>query len=194
MKEKLEYFIKLKLKNPIKEEIEQILEVFSQIEYKKGEFFKRQDQVCERIGFIIEGSTQHYGIKNNGNKVTGRISLKNDFVTDLLSIRTKGFTPITIVCSEPTTLLVAPISKIQHLFETNLTLNRLMREYMAESIVEISKLYILFLTGTAKERYQFIIDKNPNLLKKVPLRIIASMIGITSTQLSRIRKKKGAND
>jgi ribosomal protein L10 len=48
----------------------------------------------------------------------------------------------------------------------------------------------LFLTGTAKERYQFILENKPELLKKFPLRFIASMIGITPTQLSRVRNKK----
>jgi len=57
-------------------------------------------------------------------------------------------------------------------------------------MLEMAKRYYLFIAGTAKERYQFIIDNNPNLVKKFPLRFIASIIGITPTQLSRIRNNK----
>jgi hypothetical protein len=65
-----------------------------------------------------------------------------------------------------------------------------MREYITDKVVDFGKLHILFLTGTGKERYDFILENNPALLKNTPLRFIASMIGITATQLSRIRKKR----
>jgi hypothetical protein len=54
----------------------------------------------------------------------------------------------------------------------------------------MAEIQFLFLTGTAKERYQRILENNPEMLRKFPLRFIASMIGITPTQLSRVRKKK----
>ena len=54
----------------------------------------------------------------------------------------------------------------------------------------MGKKNLAFLKGTAKDRYQFILENNPSLLKKFPLRLIASIIGITPTQLSRIRNKK----
>jgi hypothetical protein len=48
----------------------------------------------------------------------------------------------------------------------------------------------MFLNGTAKERYQYLLATNPSLLEKFPLKFVASMIGVTPTQLSRIRKEK----
>lgn len=82
---------------------------------------------------------------------------------------------------------MAPVAKVHKLLETNLALNIVMREYITENAINMGKRHLQFLTGTAKERYQFILENNPNLLKKFPLRLIASMIGITPTQLSRIR-------
>ena len=40
---------------------------------------------------------------------------------------------------------------------------------------------------TAKERYEKLIEKTPNLLQRVNLEHIASFIGITQETLSRIR-------
>ncbi|MEL6660033.1 MAG: Crp/Fnr family transcriptional regulator [Bacteroidota bacterium] len=190
MKEQLAYFIKANISNPIEEEIEAILEIFHLRQYKKGEIFKEQNKMCKEVGFIVSGSVRHFAIKHNGNEVTGRIAQKNNFVTDLISLRTKGATPIAIMTMEPTTLLVASVEDAEKLLEVNLTFNRLIREHMADSVVEFGKLFFIFLTGTAKERYRFILEHNPNLVKNVPLRFIASMIGITPTQLSRIRNNK----
>lgn len=190
MKEQLEYFIRLKLKHPIEEEIKAILEIFQLKTFAKGDVFKDAGKVCKNLGFLIEGSVRHYAIKNNGKEITGRIVQKNNFVTDLISIRTREKTPMIIAFLEPSTMLVTSKDAVDELLEVNLTFNRLIREHMADSVVELGKLYLLFLTGTAKERYQFVLENNPSLLKNIPLQFIATMIGITPTQLSRIRNKK----
>lgn len=190
MKEQLEQFIRLSLKNPKEEEIKAILEIFQEKHLRKGDYFKQEDRICQKLGFIVDGSLQYYVIKKNGSEVTLRVSEKNSFVTELLSMRTREKTPISIKALEATTMLIAYERDINRLSETNLTLNRLLREHMAENVEKQAKLYLLFLTGTAQERYRFILENNPNLLKSVPLRFIASMIGITPTQLSRIRNKK----
>ena len=42
---------------------------------------------------------------------------------------------------------------------------------------------------TAKERYRFISESNPEVLQRAPLGHIASYLGITPETLSRIRSK-----
>jgi len=190
MKEQLSHYIRLNLKNPKEEEINDILEIFHVQHLQKGEHFKQQSRICQKIGFLAAGSLQHYAIKNNGDEVTIRVSNKNGFITDILSLRTKEKTPISIKALEPTTMLVASEKDMTNLLEVNLTFNRLLREYISATVEKQARLYVLFLTGTAKERYRFILENNPSLLKRFPLRFIASMIGITPTQLSRIRNKK----
>jgi 5'(3')-deoxyribonucleotidase len=98
-------------------------------------------------------------------------------------------TPIGLQCVSDISILAAPLHKIHPLLHTNLALNITMREHITERALELGENYLLFISGSAKERYQFILEKNPKLLEKFPLRFIASMIGITPVQLSRIRKK-----
>lgn len=190
MKEQLEYFIRLNLKNPCDEEIQSILEIFDLKVFQKNDYFKRSDQRGKKVGFIVEGTCRHYVVKANGKEITGRISQKNEFVADLVAIRTKELTPLAIKAVEPTKILVASVKDMELLLEKNLTFNRLLREYMADGLVEMAKMRMLFLGGTAKERYKYILENNPNLISSVPLRFIASLIGITPTQLSRIRNNK----
>lgn len=193
MKTQLEHFIRLNVKNPDDEEIMAILDIFHLKHFQKGEYFKQSSKVSTELGFIVEGSVRHYAVKNNGDELTGKILYKNNFVSDIISVRTKERTPLSTIAWEPTVMLVASFNEVRKLLEVNLTLNRLIREHMADRVVDLAKLHLLFLTGTAKDRYNFILENNPSLLKNVPLRFIASMIGITATQLSRIRKKKSTS-
>jgi len=190
MKDQLEHFIRTSVKNHNEEEINAILDIFSERKFLKGEHFKHRHTICKNLGFITSGSTRSFMVKENGEEVTASIIQQDNFIAEVISIRTNKKTPFAIEFLEDSTVLVTPISTFRKLLEHNLTFNILMREYIADQAVEMGKRHFLFLTGTAKERYQFFLEHHPVLLKKFPLRLIASMIGITPTQLSRIRNKK----
>lgn len=190
MKDQLEQYIRKKVKNPRAEEIEAILNCFELCSLEKGTFFKKPFTINQEFGFLVEGNLRLVVYKENGEEVTARLLQDYSFIADVFSIRDKKPTPLGIQCLDDVSILVAPISKIHQLLESNLALNIVMREYITERATEMGRNYLLFITGTAKERYQFILENNPKLLQKFPLRFIASMIGITPTQLSRIRNNK----
>jgi len=190
MKDILEKYIRAQIKKPKDSEIKDILVVFEEKKLKKGSFFKAPFTSSKEFGFLVEGSLRLVIFKENGEESTVRLLQEYSFIADVFSIRDNKSTPIGIQCLEDVSILVAPLDKINYLLETNLAFNILIREYVTINATEMGRNHLLFLTGTAKERYQFILENNPNLLKKFPLRFIASMIGITPTQLSRIRNKK----
>ena len=190
MKAYLENYIRANTKNPAEAEIQAILALFEERQYSKGEPFKLPNTLVSEVGFITEGSTRSFVVRENGDEITGQITPKDNFVTDMISIRSGEPTPIGVEFIEKSSILVAQVADAQELLESNLAFNILIRKHIADRTVELAKRQMMFLTGTAKERYQFLLESNPSLLKKIPLRFIASMIGITPTQLSRIRKKK----
>jgi hypothetical protein len=91
---------------------------------------------------------------------------------------------------EDLTLFTTSFDIFTRILERNLVMNIVVRKFMSKRLFDLTQRQISFLTGGAKERYTFILEQNPNLLKNWPLRFIASMIGITPTQLSRIRSEK----
>lgn len=186
----LETLIRASVKDPLQEEINAIEGIFIKHEFKKGEVFKKDHAISNKLAFIVEGSAREYIINSKGDEITSFIVQKDHFLADLISVRTKEATPFILRFLEDSTALVASIKAHRKLLEFNLTYNILIREYMADEVMRYYKRQLLFLTGTAKDRYQFIVDNHPRLLKEIPLKFIATMIGVTPTQLSRIRNKK----
>ena len=156
---------------------------------QKGDLFKSPFQPIDKIGFLINGSVRIFILKENGERVTGNVLSSNEFVADFIGLRTGENNPLAMEILAPTTMLVASNEKIKNLLEVNLTFNRFVREYVSDNMMNLIKLYSLFITGTAKDRYEYLLENNPELFKNTPLHFIASMIGLTPTQLSRIRKK-----
>ena len=190
MKELLRQYIIDQVASPKDEEIKEILSIFEAKEFKKSDYFKEPFKTGKEIGFLAKGAIRIVIFKDNGEEVTARIREENSFIADPNILQNNDPSPLGIECLEDLSLLVANITDFQSLLESNLTLNIVVRKFLAQQMSEIGKQQLLFLTGSAKERYEFIIEQHPNLLKKFPLRFIASMIGITPTQLSRVRNKK----
>jgi hypothetical protein len=65
----------------------------------------------------------------------------------------------------------------------------LMRVYAPYGEKEITRLFAL-LSMTADERYQYLQDHNPDLFNQVPLKYLASMMGMTPESLNRIRNRR----
>jgi CRP-like cAMP-binding protein len=190
MKGQLKDFIYRRVKNAKAQDVAEILSIFHQREYSKGELFKESDTIIKELGFLVKGSARSYFINEKGDEITDGILQEESFLSDIISVRTDEKSPIIIEFLEKSAILAAPMEKVWGLLERNLTFNILIREYIGDRTMELVKRYLMFLNGTAKERYHYLLAANPSILKKFPLRYIASMIGVTQTQLSRIRKEK----
>ncbi len=190
MKTKFENFIHKRLKNPKEQEVQEILSIFNEKKFVKGDLFKEQNTVIQNLGFLVDGSARSYFINENCDEITDEVLQSSNFLSDIISVRTNEKSPIIIEILEKSNLLVAPMDNVWELLNHNITFNILIREYMGDRAMQLVKHHLLFLNGTAKQRYEYLMATNPSLFKKFPLRFIASMIGVTPTQLSRIRNKK----
>ncbi|MFN0049852.1 MAG: Crp/Fnr family transcriptional regulator [Cytophagales bacterium] len=190
MKQQFEEFIYNRVKTAKEDEINAILSIFTEQVCKKDDLFKKRDSVIQNLGFLINGSARSYFLNEKGDEITNEVLQSKNFLSDIISIRTNEQSPIIIEILEKSSLLVAPMDKVWELLNHNVTFNILLREYMGDQAMQLVKHHLLFLNGTAKQRYDYLISTNPSLFKKFPLRFIASMIGVTATQLSRIRNEK----
>lgn len=190
MKKQFEDFIDQRVNKPKREEIQAISSIFTEKQFDKGALFKKGHTVIRKLGFLVKGSARSFLINEKGHEITNEILQKNSFLSDIISVRTDEKSPIIIEILEKSTVLVAPMDKVWELLEHNVTFNILIREYIGDQAMKLVKRHLMFLNGTSTERYQYIIETNPEILQKVPLKFIASMIGVTQTQLSRIRNEK----
>lgn len=190
MKDILKQYLKDNAPPQKENEIEEILSIFKAKEFKKGDYFKEPYKAGKEICFLAKGAIRVFVIDDNGDDNTLRIREENHFIMDMNRLEHKDPSPIGIECLEQQSLLVTNFDDFIKLLETNFALNVVVRKYITLQILDLGKQHLLFLTGSSKQRYDFILKENPSFLKKFPLRFIASMIGITPTQLSRVRNKK----
>lgn len=67
--------------------------------------------------------------------------------------------------------------------------NNQLIEKLVRRIAVLQKRVVLLMSSTAKQRYEHFISTYPQLTNRVPLKMIASYLGITPEALSTIRSK-----
>lgn len=80
-------------------------------------------------------------------------------------------------------------SKLEQLFQSSISLANLGRKILENFMLEIEVAWLDSYNRTALERYVTLLEKQPEIIRAVPLKYIASYLGITAQSLSRIRNR-----
>jgi CRP-like cAMP-binding protein len=91
---------------------------------------------------------------------------------------------------ENSELVAISSDQLFKLFDVFPEVERLIRKITEMAYVETVNRIESIQFHTAEERYNDLVKKAPDLLKRVPLKYIASFLGITQVSLSRIRAIK----
>jgi len=162
------------------------------VDYKKNEAIKQSNTTARYGYFLLEGSVGLFVWKEN-NSICTDLFLESNFFADDISLFSGKASPIEILSLEDSKALRISKSNIELLKETPIgSLLLLAGEQNANS--EKQNHQIESMTLTAEERYNKLINDNPNLLQRISQKHIASYLGITPQSLSRIRKKNASNN
>jgi CRP-like cAMP-binding protein len=155
---------------------------------KKGEFVLKAGEVCNHVTFINKGFVRIYNLVNDDG-LTVNFAFEGNFITDFASFITRKPTADNIIAMEDLEILQINHANLQAAYSQSPTwerFGRLMAEYILLFVVSRNK---SLLFDTPEERYQKLMRERPKVMAKVPLKYIASYLGITPQALSRIRKR-----
>ena len=165
----------------------EILESFSLIELKKNDFFVKEGKVCMYFCFIESGVLQH-SINVLAEEKTTYLALKNSCTSALRSFMNKVPSRKNIKVISHCNLWVIRLEAFKDLLGKNEAFNAFYYSLIENQIYLIDDYRIDLLTLTPEERYKKLLSNDPELLQQVPLHYLASFLGISSRQMSRIRK------
>ncbi len=170
-------------------DLSNIASFFKEESYTKGDFFLKQGQVCDRLGFIKSGMFRIY-VDLDTKEVTQWISTDNTFLTDLASFVNE--TPARWAIQALADTEVYSISKqdYKQLGQTIPQWHAMENYFISKCFAQVEDRVFSHLSMSAEERYHSFYQNNRELFNRVPLQYIASMLGMTPETFSRIRKKE----
>lgn len=156
---------------------------------KKGEILQDTYSAARYIYFIYKGILRTYYLSEEGVIYTKNLFSENYFAASKVSLLTQEDSYLNIETLEKSILVCIDFAAYKKLIATNNEFKDFYINYLEKNwIIEKEKNEISLIVDDATTRYNNFIQKNPNIEKRIPLYHIANHLGITPTQLSRIRK------
>ncbi|WP_212005269.1 Crp/Fnr family transcriptional regulator [Chitinophaga sp. HK235] len=159
-------------------------------ELKKHDLYLAQEDIPQKIAYISRGLLSYYRIQENGDIVIKRFFAENSFVASTAALVKKVPSMFAIEALEDTLLIEFQFDQFKQLMHNHTDLAFFWINYLEENwVARKEELEITLKYLTAKERYLDFIQNNPALAKRLRQHHIAAFLGVTPTQLSRIRKE-----
>ena len=170
-------------------EFEQTVVYFKEQTLKKGAFFVRQDKICQQIAFINKGTLRTFYMNDKAEETTSCFCTENSLTTSYKSFILQQPSHLSIQALEDTELLVIDYEHLQKLYSTSPIWQNVGRIIAEKEYIVMEQYASVLNNETAKEKYLRLFKERPQVIQKVPVKHIASYLGITIRTLSRIRRE-----
>lgn len=156
--------------------------------FEKNEKVKFPNTIEKKLYIINKGSAGVF-LWGEVHPICVDLCFENDFFGDYMSLLTQKPTPLYTICFEKTEMFYITFSDLADLYENSEFGSRIGRIAAESLFIHKQAQQIELLNKTAEQRYRQLLEKEPHVVRRVPLKYIASYLGINAESLSRIRKK-----
>jgi CRP-like cAMP-binding protein len=169
-----------------KPDLEIVLSHFKTKQVKKGQLILKRGQIAYQYFYIKSGALRFFFGEFN-EQLTAWVVFQNEFFTEISSLSPQKPTRFNIEAIEDTELIYIDMPEMEKLYKQFPAWQEFGRITWEAMAVRMIDQIINFQTLSAEERYLEFIS-NTKAIQKIPVKQIASYLGITPNALSRIRK------
>lgn len=167
--------------------IEKIASIGDLTSLKKKAHFIDNSKTDKRIAFVVQGLFRGYIINEDGEEITLWFSNELDILASYNGILNNEKSKVTFEALEDAQLFVFDYDSLKQLAskeqEVAAALIKMLEELLREAFYRNER----FILMDATQRYQDLLERKPNIIRKIPQKLLASYIGITPVSLSRLR-------
>lgn len=170
------------------DEMERIIGAATITTLKKKQLLLQAGDVCRYKIFVLTGFLRMYGIGADGEEHIMQFSPAISWTTDGESYNNRIPSNYNIEALEDSRVMLWTKDSFEELVKAIPSLKRYSDKLITQYLnLSRSRLYKT-ISATPEEKYQDVLNNYPGILNKVPLRMVASYIGVSLKTLSRIRQ------
>jgi CRP-like cAMP-binding protein len=154
---------------------------------KRKQFLLRGGEVCKHSAFVTSGCLRGFTVDKNGIEHVLSFAPPDWWMADLYSLFSQKPGILNIEALEDTETILLSKANQEKLFTEVPKFERFFRILTEKSLVANQQRIVDNMSLTAEERYGFFCHRYPTLIDHLPLKQIASYIGVTPEFFSRMR-------
>ncbi|MDB5196629.1 MAG: hypothetical protein JWP88_1000 [Flaviaesturariibacter sp.] len=181
------FFNSLQTISPLsKDTIDAIDKCLAAAHYAKGSAIVKEGALSDKMFFVLKGAVRAYYFHQD-KEYTDWFVFENMFMCSLLAFFGGMPSVQCIEALEPSDMLILTRTQINQLCDKYNDMQRLNSCILTQSLITLQQNIIDHRFKTAPERYANLIETYPQVIQRVPLKYVASYLGVTQETLSRIR-------
>lgn len=171
------------------EELNSIIPLFKKVKFYKNDYLLKEGKIENLYWFLEQGYARSYVTDPKGNDITTEFYSKGDVVIDWSSFFLRNPTREYIQALTDCECWQLDFETFQKLFHSIETFREQGRTRLVQSYLSSKNHRISNIADQAKERYLQLLKGRPHIIQHIPLKHIATFLGITNYSLSRIRRE-----
>ena len=169
------------------EEVETVINGFECRSVARGTWLLQQGDVCRTLYFLETGLVMFSSFQD-GEQISKFFTLSPYLFTAQQSFLYGSPSQESMACLEDCLIWEMPAQRAKELLAQPFWAN-FIRKLTQEVQYNIEQLYLAMQNRTAADRYREMLTQQAELVQRVPLKYLASYLGVAPQSLSRIRKK-----
>ena len=153
-----------------------------------NQFLLKEGMISDEYVFLENGFMRAFAHDIEGNEVTTNFYWDNQLVLEVSSFFNRTKSKENIQAIDDCSGRYITYEQLNNLFHTLPEFRDFGRSVLVNGFAALKTRVLSVITETAESRYEALLKNNPVIFQHVPLKHIASYLGITDTSLSRIRK------
>lgn len=159
----------------------------------RGSYFLRRGEVCKEIAFIEDGLLRAWYLVGD-KEITRTVDHEGEFCTAIASFIRQEPSEQSIEALVDTKVWCISHADLESLYQRFPGWQTLGRKIFEQLYINLEKRVITLLSTNARERYLRLLQEEPHIVQQVPLKYLASILGVKPETLSRIRKQFGRSN
>ncbi|WP_142683189.1 Crp/Fnr family transcriptional regulator [Chitinophaga polysaccharea] len=168
---------------------EQFEAILQPVTFPADEHLSEAGKTANAIYFIEEGIVRVYTI-HDGKDISMDFAFPCSFTTSYASFITQKPAAVSLQAVTPVRGYACYYTDLQQLYNTSHQSERIGRLVAEQQYLRKYNRELSFLQYSAQERYMQLLEEHPEVVQHIPVKQIASYLGIEPGSLSRIRKKR----
>jgi CRP-like cAMP-binding protein len=155
----------------------------------EGEIFSKAGNREERAAFVLQGLLRNYIITDDGDEVTVVFATEMQGLAPYSSVFLNEPATETTEAVQPSLVLAMNVKTMREKAHKDVSYARVYTDIIEQALMAAIGRIEDFTKRSPEQRYQALLDRHGYLIEQVPLKYLASYIGVNAVSLSRIRKR-----
>jgi len=153
--------------------------------FKKGQLIQRAGSSIVPSFYVKKGILRSYIIDNNGKEHIYMFASEGYIIGDIEAMEYQQSTQLFIDCLEDCEVILFDKKELSVILSKEHTV--IFNQLLSRRIGRLQRRVLMLMGAPAKDRYDYFLETYPELLNRVPQKMIASYLGIMPQTLSTLR-------